>query len=781
MNEKTVLMPNPYVGPRAFKYGEELFGRDKEISELRSLLIANRIVLLYSPSGAGKSSLIQAGLIGELEKEEFQVLPVMRVSLAPPPELEANNNLNRHVLSLMLSIEDSLPPEQQKPYNDLVNVSFKEYVERRTTVQGRANGVVLIFDQFEEILTVHPSAGKAKERFFTEIGQTLQDDNIWALFAMREEYLAGLDRYLRQVPTHLKSHYRLELLREPAARKAIQKPASRSGVEFADDAATSLIDDLRQITIQNPDGTSERQLGDYIEPVQLQVVCKRLWNQLTEDQKSIDLASVKELKDVNTALADYYAECVAKVAAESGANERTIREWFDKQLITEYGIRGQVLQEPNATRGLDNSAIWPLVDAHLVRAEKRRGATWFELSHDRLIDPVRDNNASWRETHLSLLQRQAALWDDAHRPDGMLLSGEALVSAERESEKHLGDLTETEDEFLSASRNARARKAREARRNLAIRVLSVVVFISFLGMSWYAYNLFVEARPWGALHNLASGKVSELSGDSVSIGRSTETIHNGINLNYRNISRIHLRIDRNLNAVDMRSLLGTTINGQPLVYGDSEKVKDGDIIVLAGIAPFRFQQIQYPWYQLWKPSFSKKKEPEAWGMVIGDRARAIKYLSLDTYYLALTDNNAIQILESQQDDNPVKIVIRRHVDTDAWVYDDGQGDTETIKLVTIQDQDDDYWLFAVLKIGDYTYKQCYITPGKEYYQYQWEDMDCQEIMGRRDFREDEMKFHSVFSPTYYIVSKSDPKNGIPFQIVPVLKGLDAESEMESSR
>ena len=52
--------PNPYVGPRSFQTGQKLYGRDRELRELASLLIAERIVLLHSPSGAGKSSLIQA-------------------------------------------------------------------------------------------------------------------------------------------------------------------------------------------------------------------------------------------------------------------------------------------------------------------------------------------------------------------------------------------------------------------------------------------------------------------------------------------------------------------------------------------------------------------------------------------------------------------------------------------------------------------------------------------------------------------------------------------------
>jgi hypothetical protein len=46
---------NPYVGPRPFETGEPIFGRDREVTDLYYLLSAERVVLMYSPSGAGKS------------------------------------------------------------------------------------------------------------------------------------------------------------------------------------------------------------------------------------------------------------------------------------------------------------------------------------------------------------------------------------------------------------------------------------------------------------------------------------------------------------------------------------------------------------------------------------------------------------------------------------------------------------------------------------------------------------------------------------------------------
>src|SRR5438270_8265408 len=103
---------NPYVGPYAFTADQrdQFFGRNRESRALLNMLIAERIVLLYSPSGAGKTSLIQAALVPALEQEQFNVLPVMRVSLRPPdPDGVGAATTNRFILSLLLSLEERLP------------------------------------------------------------------------------------------------------------------------------------------------------------------------------------------------------------------------------------------------------------------------------------------------------------------------------------------------------------------------------------------------------------------------------------------------------------------------------------------------------------------------------------------------------------------------------------------------------------------------------------------------------------------------------------------------
>ena len=76
---------NPYVGPRAYEEGERqyFFGRDQETRQLAALVIAQRAVVLYAPSGAGKTSLLRAGVVPLLKEHHVvEPLPLSLVYIA---------------------------------------------------------------------------------------------------------------------------------------------------------------------------------------------------------------------------------------------------------------------------------------------------------------------------------------------------------------------------------------------------------------------------------------------------------------------------------------------------------------------------------------------------------------------------------------------------------------------------------------------------------------------------------------------------------------------------
>ena len=151
--------PNPFVGPRAFQQGEPIYGRDSEVLQLRDLLIAERIVLLYSPSGAGKTSLIQAGLVPELEDNAFDVLPVARIGLDPGGDRTVSN---RYLTSLLLSLDGDGGGRERAA--DLGHLSLAAYLERRGLADGKDNQLLGV-DALEELLTLDPTDGPTKERF----------------------------------------------------------------------------------------------------------------------------------------------------------------------------------------------------------------------------------------------------------------------------------------------------------------------------------------------------------------------------------------------------------------------------------------------------------------------------------------------------------------------------------------------------------------------------------------------------------------------------------------
>ncbi len=465
-------LPNPYVGPRAYEVHETLYGRDREIRQLVALLIAERIVLLHSPSGAGKTSLLQAGLIPQMQEEDFHVLPVVRVNLEAPAEL-TGATANRYLLSTLLSLEEELPEQHRQDIASLPGLSLDAYLNCRYRPEDASPSQLIVFDQFEEVLTLAPSDRDGKLAFFEQLGVALRNRDRWAVFSMREDYVAALSPYLRPIPNRLSATFRLDLLSREAAMQAIQKPSQAAGVEFTTAAAEKLINDLSQVQEQDLAGNIETQTGLYVEPVQLQVVCYRLWDTHVTDDRVITAEDLGQVGSVDDSLAGYYAECVACAAADMKIEERAIREWFGSKLITPEGVRAQVLQRAGTSDGLDNRAIQQMVDAHILRAEKHAGSTWFELSHDRMIAPVLKSNTEWFEANLRLFQMQAGLWDRHGRSEGMLLHSLALAEAEQEASKIA--LTPVERDFLEASKKAHDRREQDQQRRRMIAILAIVV------------------------------------------------------------------------------------------------------------------------------------------------------------------------------------------------------------------------------------------------------------------------------------------------------------------
>ena len=96
-NEQDQIKVNPFIGPSPFGRIIEdqvrFFGRNQETEEIVTLIFSHQLTLVYAQSGAGKTSIINAQVIPELEKYGYQVLPVSRVGISTLSDVNVSENL----------------------------------------------------------------------------------------------------------------------------------------------------------------------------------------------------------------------------------------------------------------------------------------------------------------------------------------------------------------------------------------------------------------------------------------------------------------------------------------------------------------------------------------------------------------------------------------------------------------------------------------------------------------------------------------------------------------
>jgi WD40 repeat protein len=522
---------NPFVGPRPFGRGEQhsFHGRNREARDLLSLIMAERAVLFYAQSGAGKTSLLNAQIIPALEEDGFNVLPIARVGGALPPSIKPEGVKNVFVFSALMGLARASAAEETLADTlrlhtlcTFLNQLRQEDVEQHPVAEGELydRPPLLILDQFEEIFTSHRQRWQDAQGFFEQVQEALRKiPELGVVFAMREDYVAEMDPYAALLPRRLRARFRMQRLDQAGALRAVQKPAQQAGCAFAPGVAEKLVDDLRRIKTQDYTGqlTQEKVvLGPFVEPVQLQVVCSQLWENLPEQHDSaIQWEEVEEFGDIDQALTNFYEGALARSMQETGVNERQLRRWFDEQLITPAQTRGLAMRGLEQTAGLPNAAVDVLEGRHIIRTEVRAGARWYELSHDRLIDPILRSNRAWEAARQTPLRLAARRWMDTGRDAGILYRGQTLINALAWAEEHPDEVEPYEREFLKASQQAQDRLKRERIQARRIRNLAIISsIVSLVAAVALVYAVMQRRR---ANDQATQATIRQLIAESVSV------------------------------------------------------------------------------------------------------------------------------------------------------------------------------------------------------------------------------------------------------------------------
>lgn len=186
--------------------------------------------------------------------------------------------------------------------------------------------------------------------------------------------------------------------------------------------------------------------GEFVETVQLQVVCRTLINKLAPTATEISMEHLEAYGSLDKALQVFYEDSIREVVektrevlrreGEPEIKEGVLRNWFEKKLITPAHTRGLAYRGTTHTEGLINEAVDVLDQAHIIREERRGSGRWYELSHDRFVDPILTSNKEWLLQYSGAaktrqwLEERAARWSQT-QDETALLSENELTDAER--------------------------------------------------------------------------------------------------------------------------------------------------------------------------------------------------------------------------------------------------------------------------------------------------------------------------------------------------------------
>jgi len=230
----------PYPGLAAFSqdHARWFFGREQVTAELLSILVERLAgtgpLLVVGPSGTGKSSLLQAGLLAALSEGR---LPgsTSRTQLVFTPTADPVQELADQVTSVARSGHRDLTAALLSDPGHLVDV-LRE-----------ASDTVLVVDQFEEIFTLC-SDERHRQAFIRAVCAAATSDDgppaALVVLGLRADFYGRCAAYPELIEALRHGQVLLGAMNDAELRAAVEKPAHAVGLELEPGLLEIMLSDL---------------------------------------------------------------------------------------------------------------------------------------------------------------------------------------------------------------------------------------------------------------------------------------------------------------------------------------------------------------------------------------------------------------------------------------------------------------------------------------------------------------------------------------------------------
>ncbi|MFC5214396.1 AAA family ATPase [Streptomyces coerulescens] len=504
----------PYRGLASYRqeHARWFFGRERStdalVAQLRAVEKSGGLVMLVGASGAGKSSLLNAGLVPALREGALGGANAgggTVVQLVPGGDPLAE--LSRRIPELTDVIASAGPdrtpeaddpdggPEEtteadaHEPCADFVRTAREAVAAWARREASATAPAVLIVDQFEETFTLCPD--ESDRRAFVKLlhaactpAEPGDPPPVLVVLGIRADFYEQCLAHAELADALQHRHMVLGPLTTPELREAVTGPAKAVGLELEPGLAELIV---REVSADGPRGTHDAGALPLLSHALLATWQRRKGGRLT-------VAGYRAAGGIQGAVAATAERAWSGLdpAARTAARLlllRLVRLGEDTQTTRRRGTRRQLAAE-STDPGKTEESLEALVRARLVTLD----AETVEITHEALLHAwprLRDWIDEDRQGNLlrQRLEEDGRAWEASDRDSSLLYRGSRLEQA-RGWARSAGDtfLTRGAVEFLAASVRLRRRTVWILRGAVAALVALAMLAVGAAVVAWDQRN-----------------------------------------------------------------------------------------------------------------------------------------------------------------------------------------------------------------------------------------------------------------------------------------------------
>lgn len=413
---------SPYMGLMPYSESDApfFFGREKEIKIVIANIMASKLTVLYGTSGVGKSSMLRAGVVHQLQQTSSQDLARHRT-----PEFLVvyfSEWSNDPIVGLANGVRESIARLDKNAADAAASVperGLAQVLHQWSTALDM--DLFIVLDQFEEYFLYH-SEKDGPGTFAVEFPRAIAQPDLRVNFlvALREDSLAKLDRFKGRIPNLFGNYLRIRHLDVAAARMAVEKPLEEFNRRVAVDLAVTVEPELREALLEqvrigkvtlggtghgvvDKEGDSPTQ-DARIETPYLQLVLERLWSEeLKRGSRVLRATTLRELGGAQRIVRTHLDEALANLQPP----EQVIAARIFHYLVTPSGMKiSHTVPDLAEYAGLPEPRVTPVLkrlsgDVRILRpvapALDQSDAPSYEIFHDVLAPAILDWRARYQE------------------------------------------------------------------------------------------------------------------------------------------------------------------------------------------------------------------------------------------------------------------------------------------------------------------------------------------------------------------------------------------------